>query len=168
MVDGLEHLGTTLSDLADLAELAAAENDAEALDDIDEELSDLESRLAELEFRRMFQGEQDDSNAFLDIQAGSGGTEAQDWAEMLLRMYLRWGEDNAVLRTELGRGVRREMWRVVKSAAVHVQAAIMRSAGCAPKPGSTGSCASRLSIRRQSAPYFLRGGIRFTPKSRTT
>ena len=92
VVDGLEHMGTTLSDLAELAELAAAENDAEALDDIEEELSDLEKRLAELEFHRMFQGEQDESNAFLDIQAGSGGTEAQDWAEMLLRMYLRWGE----------------------------------------------------------------------------
>ena len=100
VVDGLEHLGTTLSDLADLADLAAAENDAEALDDIEEELSDLERGLAELEFRRMFQGEQDDSNAFLDIQAGSGGTEAQDWAEMLLRMYLRWGEKRG-FRTDL-------------------------------------------------------------------
>ena len=92
VVDGLEHLGTTLADLADLADLAVAEDDAEALDDIQEELLDLAQRLAELEFRRMFQGEQDESNAFLDIQAGSGGTEAQDWAEMLLRMYLRWGE----------------------------------------------------------------------------
>ena len=91
VVDGLEHLGTTLSDLADLLDLAVAEDDAEALDDIEEELSDVDARLWELEFRRMFQGEQDDSNAFLDIQAGSGGTEAQDWAEMLLRMYLRWG-----------------------------------------------------------------------------
>ena len=100
MVDGLEHLGTTLADLVDLAELAAAENDAEALDDIEEELSALKQRLAELEFRRMFQGEQDESNAFLDIQAGSGGTEAQDWAEMLLRMYLRWGEKRG-FRTDL-------------------------------------------------------------------
>jgi len=100
VVDGLEHLGTTLADLVDLAELAAAENDAEALNDIEEELSALEQRLAELEFRRMFQGEQDESNAFLDIQAGSGGTEAQDWAEMLLRMYLRWGEKRG-FRTDL-------------------------------------------------------------------
>ena len=100
MVNGLEHLGTTLTDLADLAELAAAESDAEALDDIEEELSDLDRRLAELEFHRMFQGEQDESNAFLDIQAGSGGTEAQDWAEMLLRMYLRWGEKRG-FRTDL-------------------------------------------------------------------
>ena len=100
MVNGLEYLGTTLADLADLADLAAAENDAEALDDIEEELSDLQRRLAELEFHRMFQGEQDGSNAFLDIQAGSGGTEAQDWAEMLLRMYLRWGEKRG-FRTDL-------------------------------------------------------------------
>jgi peptide chain release factor 2 len=56
-------------------------------------LSAFESQLAELEFRRMFSGEMDANNAYLDIQSGSGGTEAQDWAEMLLRMYLRWGED---------------------------------------------------------------------------
>ncbi len=100
VVNGLERLGGTLGDLADLADLAVAESDAEALDDIEEELGGVERDLAELEFRRMFQGEQDASNAFVDIQAGSGGTEAQDWAEMLLRMYLMWGEKRG-FRTDL-------------------------------------------------------------------
>ncbi len=92
VVNGLLHIGTTVADLAELTELAVAESDGDALDDIDEELVGIERHLAELEFRRMFQGEQDEANAFLEVQAGSGGTEAQDWAEMLLRMYLRWGE----------------------------------------------------------------------------
>ena len=68
------------------------ESDQDALDDIDADLGPIEKRIGELEFRRMFRGERDSANAFLDVQAGSGGTEAQDWAEMLLRMYLRWGE----------------------------------------------------------------------------
>ena len=92
MVHGLGKASTTLADLAELTELAAQDGDSAALDDIGEELGELERQLGALEFRRMFQGEQDDANAFLDIQSGSGGTEAQDWAEMLLRMYLRWGE----------------------------------------------------------------------------
>ena len=81
-----------LEEYAELAELAANENDGEALDEIDQELDGLDDELAVLEFRRMFHGEMDASNAYLEIQSGSGGTEAQDWAEMLLRMYLRWGE----------------------------------------------------------------------------
>ena len=92
VVEVLESVGDGLAELAELADLAAAERDADALDDIDEELRTVDAQLADLEFRRMFQGEQDISNAFVEIQAGSGGTEAQDWAEMLLRMYLRWGE----------------------------------------------------------------------------
>ena len=99
-MNGLEYLGESLDDLTGLTDLAVAENDADALNDIDEELGQLEGRLADLEFRRMFQGDQDPSNAFVDIQAGSGGTEAQDWAEMLLRMYLRWGEKRG-FRTDL-------------------------------------------------------------------
>jgi len=67
---------------------------------VEEDLKKMEIQLAELEFRRMFSGETDPSNAFLDIQSGSGGTEAQDWAEMLLRMYLRWGERRG-FKTEL-------------------------------------------------------------------
>ena len=72
--------------------MAAEEDDADAVADIESEIASLQQQLEQLEFRRMFSGEMDGNNAFLDIQAGSGGTEAQDWAEMLLRMYLRWGE----------------------------------------------------------------------------
>jgi len=92
IVSVLSELGGNLSDCLELAELAAAESDAEALGEVDAELDDLQVALEDLEFRRMFQGDMDDSNAYLEIQSGSGGTEAQDWAEMLLRMYLRWAE----------------------------------------------------------------------------
>ncbi len=92
LVEVLAKLGDNLADLSELAELAAADEDRDALKDVDTELDTLESSLAGLEFHRMFQGETDGANAYLEIQAGSGGTEAQDWAEMLLRMYLRWGE----------------------------------------------------------------------------
>lgn len=92
IVEVLKSLGQSLSDLAELGELAAEENDSESLDEVSADLAVLEEDLARLEFRRMFQGEMDEANAYIEIQAGSGGTEAQDWAEMLLRMYLRWGE----------------------------------------------------------------------------
>jgi len=81
-----------LQDGGDLLEMALEEDDSETVDSVAEDIQGFETRVAELEFRRMFSGEMDPNNAFLDIQAGSGGTEAQDWAEMLLRMYLRWGE----------------------------------------------------------------------------
>ncbi len=77
----------------ELLELAVDEEDGDTLVEIDADLDDMEKRLGEMEFRRMFDGEVDDSNAFLDIQSGSGGTEAQDWAQMLLRMYTRWVEE---------------------------------------------------------------------------
>ncbi len=72
--------------------MAVAEDDEATVADVVSDLERLEEKLAALEFRRMFSGKMDASNAFLDVQAGSGGTEAQDWAEMLMRMYLRWGE----------------------------------------------------------------------------
>jgi peptide chain release factor 2 len=72
--------------------MAVEEDDEDAVADIVAELDVLEAQLAKLEFRRMFSNEMDPNNAYLDIQSGSGGTEAQDWAEMILRMYLRWGE----------------------------------------------------------------------------
>ena len=72
--------------------MAVEENDAETLDSVVVDLEQQEKLLEKLEFERMFSGEMDANGAYLDIQAGSGGTEAQDWAEMLLRMYLRWGE----------------------------------------------------------------------------
>jgi peptide chain release factor 2 len=72
--------------------MAAAEDDQDTLTEVISEIDALVAQLERLEFRRMFDGEMDANNAFLDIQSGSGGTEAQDWAEMMLRMYLRWGE----------------------------------------------------------------------------
>lgn len=81
-----------MSESGELLELAAEEQDEATLQSIHADVAGLEARLAELEFRRMFAGEMDARNAYLDVQAGSGGTEAQDWAEMLLRMYLRWAE----------------------------------------------------------------------------
>ena len=92
MVDTLGSLENGLRDAEDLLAMAAEENDQETLESVISDIADMESRVAALEFRRMFSGEMDASNAFLDIQAGSGGTEAQDWANMLLRMYLRWAE----------------------------------------------------------------------------
>ena len=83
-----------------LLELASEEGDEDTLKAIDQDLKELDARVAELEFRRMFSGEMDPNNAFLDVQSGSGGTEAQDWAEMLLRMFLRWGERKG-FKTEL-------------------------------------------------------------------
>jgi len=88
----IDKLDAGIGDAKDLLEMVIEDDDAEALESVDSEIAELESLLAKLEFRRMFSGEMDPNNAFLDIQSGSGGTEAQDWAEMLLRMYLRWGE----------------------------------------------------------------------------
>lgn len=72
--------------------IAKEENDEDAFHECEQEAERLTKALEKLEFQRMFSGELDSHEAFLDIQSGSGGTEAQDWAEMLLRMYLRWGE----------------------------------------------------------------------------
>lgn len=80
--------------------MAVEEDDADTVADVEAEIASLEAQLAKLEFRRMFSGEMDQNNAYLDIQSGSGGTEAQDWAEMILRMYLRWGEAKG-FKTEL-------------------------------------------------------------------
>tara|TARA_Y100000991_G_C21954607_1_gene341443 strand:- start:279 stop:1121 length:843 start_codon:yes stop_codon:yes gene_type:complete len=95
------------------------EGDEDGLSEIDEELGRLEKLIDELEFRRMFSGEADSNNCYLDIQAGSGGTEAQDWGNMLLRMYLRWAEK---------RGFKVDVMEVsegevagIKSATIHVQ-----------------------------------------------
>ena len=92
IVEVFDRLDSGLEDAGTLLAMAEEESDAETVSEVDAEVAGLEERLGALEFRRMFAGEMDPTNAFLDIQAGSGGTEAQDWAEMLLRMYLRWGE----------------------------------------------------------------------------
>ena len=100
VVDGLEAIDESLKDAVDLLVMAQEEDDADTVDAVVVDLDELEKILAELEFQRMFSGKLDANNAFLDIQSGSGGTEAQDWAEMLLRMYLRWGERKG-FKTEL-------------------------------------------------------------------
>ena len=100
VVLNMDELVTGLEDAGDLLDMAVEEGDADTVDAVSADVEAFEERVAELEFRRMFSGEMDANNAFLDIQAGSGGTEAQDWAEMLLRMYLRWGEQRG-FKTEL-------------------------------------------------------------------
>lgn len=88
VTDLRKHLG----DMEELYELASVENDTDMLEGITKDAYKLTKQLEDLEFRRMFSGEMDANSAYMDIQSGSGGTEAQDWAEMILRMYLRWGE----------------------------------------------------------------------------
>jgi peptide chain release factor 2 len=99
VVTTIEALDAGCDDADELLDLAVEEQDEETARSVEQDLASLEAELEKLEFRRMFAGETDPNNAYLDIQAGSGGTEAQDWAEMLLRMYLRWGEDKGFKAT---------------------------------------------------------------------
>jgi len=115
----MDELDGGLGDAADLLDMAAEEEDADTVDAVAADLAGFEKIVGELEFRRMFSGEMDGSNAFLDIQAGSGGTEAQDWAEMLLRMYLRWAEQHG-FKAELMEASPGEV-AGIKSATVSVQ-----------------------------------------------
>lgn len=92
VVSTIDTMDDGVTDNRELLEMAAEEDDVDAVADIETEIGKLNQQLERLEFRRMFSGEMDSNSAFLDIQSGSGGTEAQDWAEMVLRMYLRWGE----------------------------------------------------------------------------
>ena len=119
VVKTIDDLNTGVQDCRDLLDMAYEENDEDAVVEIETEVASLDAQLAKLEFRRMFSGELDDSNAFLDIQAGSGGTEAQDWAEMLLRMYLRWAEAKA-FKAELTECSAGDV-AGIKSASVHIQ-----------------------------------------------
>ena len=119
VVSTIDQLYLGISDIEELFLLAQEESDDDLLQEAESDLVKLQQSLAELEFRRMFSGSMDRSNAYLDIQAGSGGTEAQDWAEMLLRMYLRWSE---------AKGFKAELVEVsggevagIKSATLHVQ-----------------------------------------------
>lgn len=100
VVATLENLDEGLTDSGELLEMSAAEDDTDSIESVVSDIDSLEKQLETLEFRRMFSGEMDQNNAFLDIQSGSGGTEAQDWANMLLRMFLRWGERRG-FKTEL-------------------------------------------------------------------
>ncbi len=92
MVLTVDRLEEGLIDAQELLEMSEADNDEAAVNDVIEEIDGYERDLAKLEFKRMFSGEMDGANAFLEVQSGSGGTEAQDWCEMVLRMFLRWGE----------------------------------------------------------------------------
>jgi len=92
VVNTIDNLDAGVIDGNELLTMAVEEDDEDILTDVQQEIDQLSEQLETLEFRRMFSGETDANNAYLDIQSGSGGTEAQDWAEMMLRMYLRWGE----------------------------------------------------------------------------
>jgi peptide chain release factor 2 len=92
VVGTLDRLKAGLHEALELLELAEAEGDEGTVRSVQQDVNRLESDIARLEFQRMFPGEMDSHNCFLDIQAGAGGTEAQDWAQMLMRMYLRWAD----------------------------------------------------------------------------
>jgi len=119
VVSTLDKLDKGLAEAGEMLELAVEEQDAETAEAVGADLQEMEQLVDQLEFQRMFSGEMDERPCFLDIQAGSGGTEAQDWAEMLLRMYLRWAER---------RGWESELIEVsygdvagIKSATVHIK-----------------------------------------------
>ena len=112
-------LDDKLEDAKAMIDLAVEAYDATLLADVQAELDEAEAKVADLEFKRMFSGEMDGNNCYVDIQSGSGGTEAQDWAEMLLRMYLRWCESH---------GFKAEIMELsaggvagIKSASIHVK-----------------------------------------------
>jgi len=118
VVNTLDNLTGGLDEARELLELAEAEQDKETVDAVIADLDEQEKGLAQLEFQRMFSGEMDPNNAFLDIQSGSGGTEAQDWAEMILRMYLRWAEQHDY-KAEIIEASAGEV-AGIKSATVHI------------------------------------------------
>ncbi|MDE1475497.1 peptide chain release factor 2 [Xenorhabdus bovienii] len=100
IVETIEQLDQGLEDVNGLLELAVEADDEETFNEAVAELEQLEEKLCQLEFRRMFSGQYDSANCYLDLQAGSGGTEAQDWASMLMRMFLRWAESKG-FKTEI-------------------------------------------------------------------
>ena len=115
----INNLDNGLADARDLLDMAVEEDDEDSVEEVKSELDGLQAELEVLEFRRMFSGEMDENNAYVEIQAGSGGTEAQDWANMMLRMYLRWIEAH---------GFKGELMEVsegevagIKGATIHVQ-----------------------------------------------
>lgn len=122
-------------DTAELLSMALDESDQELLDSVSDDLHRLERQVADLEFQRMFSGEMDDRPCFLEIQAGSGGTEAQDWAEMLLRMYLRWAEN---------RGWKHELIEVSGGDVTGVKSATVRMEG----ENAYGWCRTETGVHR--------------------
>lgn len=118
IVLNIKQMQEQLKDSLELFEMAKLEADESLFADITKDLQSIEQKVQDLEFRRMFNGEMDHANAYLDIQSGSGGTEAQDWAEMLLRMYLRWCEHHG-FQTELVSCSAGDV-AGIKSATIHV------------------------------------------------
>lgn len=98
-VEGLEKIAQRLDDSQELLEIAKSDDDEAMFQEIKTDVDDITTHVEKLEFQRMFSGEMDSKNAYLEIQSGSGGTEAQDWAEMMLRMYLRWGDQHGFKTT---------------------------------------------------------------------
>ncbi len=120
VVNTIDELDSGISDANELLDLAVEEQDADTVLEVTRELESLNAILAKLEFRRMFAGDMDPNDAYLDIQAGSGGTEAQDWANMLLRMYLRWGER---------RGFKTDLMEVTPGDVAGIKGATVRFSG---------------------------------------
>lgn len=122
----LDNIVTTIDDLVsgteatrEILEMAEMDGDQEMVDEVISELDLLGERLDKLEFQRMFSGEMDANNAYLEIQSGSGGTEAQDWANMLLRMYLRWSDSHG-FKAEITEASPGDV-AGIKGASIHVQ-----------------------------------------------
>ncbi|WP_306580713.1 peptide chain release factor 2 [Dokdonella sp.] len=120
IVGGIRSLSDSLAEAGELLELAVAESDEGTALAVAADVEQLARAVEQLEFQRMFSGEMDGANAFVDIQAGAGGTEAQDWAEMLLRMYLRWAES---------RGWKTELLEVSAGEVAGIKSATFRVAG---------------------------------------
>ncbi len=119
LVESLDFIRNTFNDSAEMLEIAEEENDTDTVTAIETDINEAISQLERLEFQRMFSGDADVNNAYLEIQSGSGGTEAQDWANMILRMYLRWAES---------KGFKADLLEVsagdvagIKSATAHIQ-----------------------------------------------
>ncbi len=119
LVESLDFIQNTFNDSAEMLEIAEEENDIDTVTAIEADISEAIKQLERLEFQRMFSGDADVNNAYLEIQSGSGGTEAQDWANMILRMYLRWAES---------KGFKADLLEVsagdvagIKSATAHIQ-----------------------------------------------
>ncbi len=119
IVETISSLDGSLEDTTDLLDLAVEEDDQDTVTELQDDLQLQEKKVEKLEFRRMFSGEMDAKNAYLDVQSGSGGTEAQDWASMLLRQYLRWGERRG-FKTEVTEISNGEV-AGIKSATIHLK-----------------------------------------------
>ncbi|MEO0443105.1 MAG: peptide chain release factor 2 [Pseudomonadota bacterium] len=119
VVNTIDTLKQGVADTRELLDMIVEEGDESSLSDVQGDIDSLNTHLSTLEFRRMFSGETDPNNAYLDIQSGSGGTEAQDWAEMVLRMYLRWG-DHKGFKTTLEEASAGDV-AGIKSATIHFE-----------------------------------------------